>query len=50
MERLAIEVVVIALTYLIGHHMGYRKCFDKLCNEYLRDKLVKDIEDDLHDH
>lgn len=50
MERLVIETIVIALTYLIGHHMGYRKCFDRWWNESLREKLIKDIEDSINEN
>lgn len=42
MERLAIEIGVIIIVYVLGYWMGYRACFD-----YLMEELKKHREDKL---
>lgn len=36
MERLAIEIGVVIIVYVLGYWMGYKACFD-----YLREELAK---------
>lgn len=42
MERIAIEIGVIIVVYILGYWMGYRACFD-----YLMEELKKHRKDKL---
>lgn len=42
MERLAIEIGVIIIVYVLGYWMGYKACFD-----YLKEEVQKKLKGDI---